>query len=89
MPAKHFSKNSVFDHDEGGNTKLHGLQRWINHRPLRPHRPFFSIHFSNLRPSFQWVAPIIAQLVNVLAGGVSMCYIENQVDTIFIRQVQQ
>jgi hypothetical protein len=41
-------------------------------------------------PALQaWVAPIIAQLVNVLAGGVSMCYIENQVDTIFIRQVQQ
>jgi hypothetical protein len=41
-------------------------------------------------PALQaWVAPIIAQLVDVLAGGVSMCYIENQVDTIFIRQVQQ
>jgi hypothetical protein len=44
---------------------------------------------SCLRGDGGWVPAILARYVDVLAGGVSMCYIENQVDTIFIRQVQQ
>ena len=41
MPVTRFSKKSFFDHDEWGNKNLFGFQRGINHRPLRPHRPFF------------------------------------------------
>jgi hypothetical protein len=48
---------------------------------------FYGLSF--LRGDRGWVAAILAQYVDVLAGGVSMCYIENQFDTIFIRQVQR
>jgi uncharacterized protein (DUF433 family) len=49
--------------------------------------PFVSIFsfcgLSCLRGDGGWVPVIFAQYVDVPAGGVSMCYIKNQVDTIF------
>jgi hypothetical protein len=55
-----------------------------------PFAPIFSFcGLSCLRGDGGWVPAILAQNVDVLAGGVPMCYIKNQVDTFFIRQIQQ